>query len=329
MQRLIAIAILACLAASGCGTTRWTDTKRTATEQLLISDAIDRAVSHIDVRPLAGEKVFLDAQFLKGTVDENYTTSVLRQHMLASGCRLTDKKEDAEYIVEARAGAVGTSRHDLLYGIPSTDLSSLAPVPGVPSRIPEIPLAKKTEQQGAAKIAVFAYHRETGLPYWQSGNAQIASTAKDIWVLGVGPFERGTIREETKFAGDDIGLKRWARSERDEHATVDGKVWVAESMQFHTPESIQYARRRVGAIRQAKVPEKPQPPVASPAPPAPGGAAPAPQTPPPPPLGAATPAGPPPLGSALPNAPVAQPPRPAGASSATASRATIQGVRVQ
>ena len=32
------------LALNGCGTTRSTDTNRTATEQLLISDAIDRAV---------------------------------------------------------------------------------------------------------------------------------------------------------------------------------------------------------------------------------------------------------------------------------------------
>ncbi|REJ66246.1 MAG: hypothetical protein DWQ31_15450 [Planctomycetota bacterium] len=249
--------LLFALTTVGCGTTRWTDTTRTSTEQLLISDAIDRSVSQIDLRPLSGQKVFLDSQFLEGTIDENYTVSVLRQHVLASGCRLMDKKGDAEYVLEARAGAIGTSRHDLLYGIPSTDLGSLAPVPGVPSRIPEVPLAKKTEQQGAAKIAVFAYHRETGLPYWQSGNAQVASTAKDIWVLGIGPFERGTIRDELKFAGDDIGLDRWSLEKRRDRRVGEEKVWVAESLQFHTPESIRYVERMEEQVRQAKLSEKP------------------------------------------------------------------------
>ena len=43
--------ILACCAMSaGCGTTKWSDTSRTATEQLLISDAMDRAVSRIGFR---------------------------------------------------------------------------------------------------------------------------------------------------------------------------------------------------------------------------------------------------------------------------------------
>src|SRR5690348_1502436 len=54
---------------SGCGTTRMTDTQRTATEQLLISNAIDQSVSRIDVSALAGKRVFLDAQYLDGTVD--------------------------------------------------------------------------------------------------------------------------------------------------------------------------------------------------------------------------------------------------------------------
>ena len=38
---------------AGCGTTRMTDSRRTATEQLLISTAIDRAVDDIDCTPLA------------------------------------------------------------------------------------------------------------------------------------------------------------------------------------------------------------------------------------------------------------------------------------
>ena len=59
--------------------------------------------------------------------------------------------------------------------------------------IPEISLAKKNDSRGAAKIAVFAYHRETRQPVWQSGVAVATSTAKEAWVFGAGPIRYGTI----------------------------------------------------------------------------------------------------------------------------------------
>jgi hypothetical protein len=186
----------------GCGTTRMTDTQRTATEQLLISNAIDQAVSRIDVRPLAGKRVFLDAQYLDGTVDRGYLVSSLRQHLLANGCLLQEERARAAYVVEARSGGVGTDRHSLLVGVPQTTVPAL--VPGQPTQIPEIPFAKKTDQNGLAKVAVFAYNRQTGEPVWQSGMVQTVSTARDVWFLGTGPFQNGTIRERTGFAGEPL-----------------------------------------------------------------------------------------------------------------------------
>jgi len=193
---------------AGCGTTKWSDTKRTATEQLLISDAIDRAVSRISFQAVSGKKVYLDAGPLKGITDAPYLTSSLRQKMLADGCLLAEKASEAEYVVEARAGAVGTDRNELLFGVPATNIPSQLPVPGAAaiSSIPELPLAKSTEQKGMAKIALFAYNRKTGRPVWQSGTVPMQSTAKDLWVLGAGPFQRGTIHEGTKFAGEELPI---------------------------------------------------------------------------------------------------------------------------
>ncbi|MEI8227755.1 MAG: DUF6655 family protein [Planctomycetota bacterium] len=71
------MAILLPLVASlaGCGTTRMSDSKRTATEQLLVSQAIDRAVMQVDVRPLAGRKVFLETAFMDDVEDGKYLES--------------------------------------------------------------------------------------------------------------------------------------------------------------------------------------------------------------------------------------------------------------
>ncbi len=176
----------------GCGTTRWTDTSRTATEQLLISDAMDRAVSQVDFRALSGREVFLDSTPARGAIDHDYLISSLRQHLLASGCILRDSRETADCIVELRVGAVGTDTHKLTLGVPAVEMPSLVSLTGTPSSIPEIPFAKKTEQRAVTKIALFAYDRESGRPIWQSGISPIESMAKDTWIFGMGPFRWGT-----------------------------------------------------------------------------------------------------------------------------------------
>jgi hypothetical protein len=189
-----------------------TDTKRSATEQLLISNAIDRSVSELDFRPLAGKPVFLDDAHLdKESVDRGYLVSSLRQHLLASGCLLQEERGKATYVVEARSGGVGTDHHSLLVGVPQMTVPAV--VPGQPTNIPEIPFAKKSDQTGVAKIAVFAYNRKTGQPVFQSGVVQAMSTAADLWVLGAGPFQNGTIRDKVTFAGQPLALPTFGGEE--------------------------------------------------------------------------------------------------------------------
>ncbi len=205
------ILVLLILAGWGCGSTQ----QRDATEQLLTSDAVDRSVAQMDFRALSGETVYFDTTYLKnikgvGFVNAEYITSALRQQLVAARCLLRDKKEEAEYVVEARIGVLGTDRHEITYGMPANNFlsaaSSLVPnSPPLPT-IPELAVAKRNEQLAAAKIAAFAYHQETGEPVWQSGVSPVRSTAKDTWVLGAGPFQRGRIYGGTQFAGTKLGF---------------------------------------------------------------------------------------------------------------------------
>jgi hypothetical protein len=76
---------------------------------------------------------------------------------------------------------------------------------GVPSAIPEIPFAKKTQQKGIVKLAAFAFNQQTGQAIWQSGTYPITADARDTWFLGTGPFQRGSIYPGTNFAGQRVG----------------------------------------------------------------------------------------------------------------------------
>lgn len=199
--------------AVGCGTTK----TRLATDQLLVSDAVDQAITGIDFGAMAGKKVFFDSQYIKtikgiGFVNADYIVSSLRQQMIAADCRLQESKEDADFIIEARVGTLGTNVHEVVYGLPANNAISTAAtlMPNAPSLpvIPELSFAKKDAHLGAAKIAVFAYERESRRPVWQSGMSQAKSTAQDIWILGSGPFQRGTVYDGMQFAGSRIQIPR-------------------------------------------------------------------------------------------------------------------------
>lgn len=205
--RLLLMAI--CLVAStvGCGTTKWSDSARTATEQLLTSDAIERAVMQIDATALAGRKVFLDVTALAQTTDNAYLSSSIRHQLLACGVGLSEAKANAEVIVEARAGAIGTNRDELMVGVPQTNLTIM----GMGGAIPEMSLAKRTDQEAVAKISLFAYDRETGMPLWQSGVQNVASRTHDRWYLGAGPFKTGDVTENARFAGIRLRMPKFKR----------------------------------------------------------------------------------------------------------------------
>lgn len=239
----------------GCGQTK----SRSATEQLLMSDAVDRAVASIDFRPLAGRSVYLDTQYIKsvkggGFLNPDYVISSLRQQMLAANCNLQEDRDEADYVAEVRIGALGTDAHNVTYGLPaSSGLSSAASlVPNAPPipAIPEISIAKKEDEMGAAKLAVFAYHRETRTAVWQSGLAQARSVAKDTWIFGAGPFQSGTIHERPHFAGQELGIPFLAPASDDK--SLDRLDSYGRDLSFiESPNPVQKA----DLVEPAKVPE--------------------------------------------------------------------------
>lgn len=189
---------------SGCGTVKTTGTARTGTEQLLLTNSWDSALAKVDFRPLTGVPVYLDTTNATA-VDQGWVVSSLKQAMLTQGVLLRSKPEQAQWIVEARVGAYGTDSYNVMVGIPQTTVPQT--FTGVPAgTIPEIALAKKIDQHAVSKLALFAYDRATGQIVWSSGTVLAESTAKDLYVGGIGPIQGGSIRGGTKFIGTKIPL---------------------------------------------------------------------------------------------------------------------------
>ena len=201
---LVLVVALLTTALVGCGTIK----TRNATDQLLVSDAVDQTISQMDFAALSDSKVYLDTRYARGVpgvgfVNADYITSALRERMVLSGCLLQESMEAADYVVEVRIGALGTDGHEVNYGIPGNNAinatTNLVGAPAVPP-IPELSLARKDERRAAVKVGVFAYHRASREPVWQSGMVQGNSVAKATWILGAGPFHDGKI-----YSGSQVG----------------------------------------------------------------------------------------------------------------------------
>lgn len=220
----------------GCGTV----VQRSGTDQLLLSDAVDRSIDMLDFSPLAGRRVFLDTSYMPALksptfVNAEYITSALRQKMTTSGCLIQDSRQEADYVLEPRVGALGSDSMEVTYGIPSSNGVSQAATlisgtPAVPA-IPEISFGKRKGGIGVAKLMVFAYHKETGTPVWQSGNAIARSDAKDSWFLGMGPITRGSVYDGTRIAGHRLSIPFLGNRPK----ARDGELTIADRHQFVHP----------------------------------------------------------------------------------------------
>ncbi len=210
--RLLATACISLAVAFplGCGTTKLQE----ATEQLVLSQAVDNSIAAIDFRPLSGYNVYFDDTYIKtvkttNIVNAEYVISSLRQQIIAAGCKLQEKIDTADVIVEGRIGTLGADDHRVTYGIPENNVLGVAsqfsgspfPMPG--TAIPELAIARRDAREGAAKVAAFAYDRVTREPIWQSGISKSIATSRNTWVMGVGPFQGGTIRDLSATARKD------------------------------------------------------------------------------------------------------------------------------
>jgi hypothetical protein len=151
-------AVILGLFATGCHSLNVSEPKRTAAEQLLLSTAADRGLQGVDLTSLRGKKVFLEEQYFH-SYDQEYVLGAIRELILKNGAFMVRKIEDAETIVEARAGGLGIDTRISLFGIPALPI----PIPMVGTlATPEIALYKAELHDSTGKFVLVAYDNKTG-----------------------------------------------------------------------------------------------------------------------------------------------------------------------
>lgn len=157
MRSVAFISALAMLA--GCTTYRESYPVRTATEQLLISEAAESAAQQLKIRIPVGKKCFLDVTNFEG-VDARYAISAIKQSLLQQGIAIVDERAESDVVIEIRSGALSIDSKTLKIIIPGLPLDRLTGFNPLPANYDTI--QSKTDT-GIAKFSAFAYDRHTGL----------------------------------------------------------------------------------------------------------------------------------------------------------------------
>jgi hypothetical protein len=206
-----AAVVLACAASTaGClGTIRDTTTPRSATEELLVSTAAERAIAQFDnvEKELKGKRVAIDDHLFNigqgGAQDQDkgYALSAARHFVSEHGGILLAKvegekgKDDAgkeidvkpERILEIRNGALGIDDKSWGFGIPALPF----PIYGtnLTTMTPALYLFFKGKQEGWAKFQFWIYDPRQEAYVAKSKDLWGKTYYTKYWFFGIGPFD--------------------------------------------------------------------------------------------------------------------------------------------
>ena len=184
---------------TGCTQTGLTNPKRSATEQLLISTAAERALAQLDFSIVRGKKVFVDPVYYDSE-DEDYVIGTIRDYVAVNEGMLAAKVEDADLVLEPRSGALSIDSSKSIIGLPA----SAAPLPLAGSvNLPEVALFKSEKQFSIAKIALLAYERDSRKHVASTGPKVGRANIKYYKFLGFIGYTKTTVPERKKLSKEE------------------------------------------------------------------------------------------------------------------------------
>jgi hypothetical protein len=157
----LACVLGSCALSAACASTTESNTGRTATEQLLLARAADRAVEHLTLPLPLGSRIFVDGTFFN--VDNpSYAISSIRNAVSEAGYALADSRDKADAVFELRAGALSLEQMRRVVGLPPLAVPVNETLNVV--SIPELSIYSRRDRVGIAEFSGFLYDAQTGAP---------------------------------------------------------------------------------------------------------------------------------------------------------------------
>ena len=157
-----AVALLtAVLLVSACASTTESNIGRTATEQLLLTRAADKAVEGLSLPLPTGTTIFVDETYFQAD-NSRYAISAIRAALSDAGYRLTRTRDEADAVFEVRTGALSLEQMRRVVGIPEMRIPINENLNVV--SLPELSVYSNRDRAGVAEFSGFLYEAKTGAP---------------------------------------------------------------------------------------------------------------------------------------------------------------------
>jgi hypothetical protein len=157
----VAAVLVASLLATACASTTESNTGRTATEQLLLARASDKAVEGLSLPLPTAASIFVDESYFQGE-GTRYAISAIRAALSDAGYRLARNKEDSDAVFEIRAGALSLEQTRRVFGSPEMRIPINETLNVV--SLPELSVYSNRDRVGVAEFSGFLYEAKTGAP---------------------------------------------------------------------------------------------------------------------------------------------------------------------
>ena len=195
-RRTFALILVTGAALSGCSTIDSRISGRTATEQYLVTESIDRAIDGIQWDKLKGQKVYCEYVGL-GEKEGDYFLAELEETLLNHDVHPVGSVEKADVRLVALVHSVGSDIWIGNFGIPLFFASAAG---GAPASLSGISLYTSNLQEGYCRVEFFGRQPGTNSLLWQSKPVYGTAYFKTQTFLGLfGPYKSGDIFPERKM----------------------------------------------------------------------------------------------------------------------------------
>ena len=147
--------------ASACASTTESNIGRTATEQLLLARAADKAVEGLSLPLPTASAIFVDETYFQAE-NARCALSAIRAALSEAGYAIVRERGEADAIFEVRAGALSLDQLRRVVGIPDMRVPINESLNVV--SIPEVSLYSNRDRMGVAEFSGFLYDARTGMP---------------------------------------------------------------------------------------------------------------------------------------------------------------------
>jgi hypothetical protein len=173
MARLVAALSCIGLLALGCAYSQRISLPRSSQEQLLATEAIDRALTKLDWPDVSGSSLRIQLGAPEESYDRDYLLRSVEIEVARRGGMVVDASGEVDYQLNVLVGAIGVDTSGRFFGVQGASGSSL-----IPFTIPEVALYKTRRRDGFAKLGIALLDPRSGTVVHHSGPEMATSYAR-------------------------------------------------------------------------------------------------------------------------------------------------------